>query len=420
MQRSGSVQARRIAGGWVGAWVGAGLLVGGGLVAGRAKAQSFTLTSLHAFSALPSFPPLINSDGADPHAGLVQGIDGNYYGTTPVGGTNGLGTVFKITPTGTLTTLYSFSGPDGGEPLAGLVQDKDGNFYGTTEFGGTNDRGTVYKIAATPTATLNTLYSFSATDLYEANSDGAEPRAGLMLGIDGDLYGTTSLGGNSGDGTVFEIPTTGGILATLHSFSGSDGAAPQAGLVQGGDGNLYGTTVEGGDYRGGTVFTIPTTGGTLTTLYSFSQLSLYNTNSDGAAPYAGLVQSSDGIFYGTTSSGGVNGTGTVFALSPSIIQVASATLVRADAERLQAILVLTNTGSQTVSGLTLTASTLGGSPTLMNLPLKSAASLAPGRSVSISLGFPDSAGGPGQAVILAVSGTYTGGTFTTLNTVTLP
>ncbi len=232
----------------------------------------------------------------------MQGSDGNFYGTAVVGGANGAGTVFKITPGGTLITLYSFGVSDGQSPYGGLVQGSDGNFYGTTEFGGANNgNGTVFKI--TPRGTLTSLYSF-------AGSDGANPHAGLVQGSDGNFYGTTEFGGTgqcaNRCGTVFKI-TPSGTLTTLYDFAGSDGFKPQAGLVQGSDGNFYGTTTGGGANNGkGTVFKI-TPSGTLTTLYSFA-------GSDGAFPQAGLVQGSDGNFYGTTAGGGANFAGTVFRL----------------------------------------------------------------------------------------------------------
>jgi len=246
-------------------------------------------------------------DGEHPAAGLTQGRDGNFYGTTESGGADDAGAVFQITPSGTLTTLYSFTGGDGEFPYAGLVQGSDGNFYGTTVFGGADcldlGCGTVFQI--TPSGTLTTLYIF-------AGSDGANPYAGLVQGSDGNFYGTTKLGGlgpcTGGCGTVFKI-TPSGTLTTLYGFAGSDGEFPYAGLVQGSDGNFYGTTYGGGANSDGTVFKI-TPGGTLTTLYSFA-------SSDGASPIAGLVQGSDGNFYGTTAGGGANSDGTVFKITPS-------------------------------------------------------------------------------------------------------
>jgi uncharacterized repeat protein (TIGR03803 family) len=286
-----------------------------------------------AFTSGPSFTSLHSFDGTDgsfPYSGLVQATDGDLYGTTYAGGANdvscsvgfmsGCGTVFKITPSGTLTTLYSFCSQtnctDGANPYAGLVQATDGNFYGTTQEGGANDVacgsggcGTVFKI--TPTGTLTTLYSFcSQTNC----TDGAVPYAGLVQAIDGNLYGTTYSGGtntdvvcgSSGCGTVFKISPS-GTLTTLYSFcsqSGcTDGANPYAGLIQTHSGDLYGTTLSGvsngvcAPSGCGTVFKI-TTSGALTTLHTFCLQD--DCFLDGALPYAGLVQATNGNLYGTT------------------------------------------------------------------------------------------------------------------------
>ncbi len=281
-----------------------------------------TLTTLYSFCSQPSC-----ADGVEPEAGLVQGADGSFYGTTSNDGSGlyGAGTVFKITPSGTLTTLYSFctqpNCADGYEPEAGLVQGADGNLYGTTWRGGSNGAGTVFKI--TPSGTLTTLYSFCSQPNC---ADGDEPEAGLVQGADGNFYGATWQGGANnypfGSGTVFKI-TPGGTLTTLYSFCSqtecTDGYFPQSGLVQGTDGNLYGTTNYGGAGGEGTVFKI-TPSGTLTTLYSFcSQPNC----ADGTGPVSALVQATDGSFYGTTWHGGANNTqcgygcGTVFKITPT-------------------------------------------------------------------------------------------------------
>jgi uncharacterized repeat protein (TIGR03803 family) len=337
---------------------------------------SGTLTTIYNFCSLPNC-----TDGFNPYDALVQASDGNFYGTTLNGGTNcngGCGTVFKITPAGVLTTLHNFAGPDGSNPYAGLVQANDGNFYGTTLYGGANQEGAVFKI--TPSGTFTTLYSFcgqpgcpdgsypvsglvqaSDGNLYGTTmfggtnihcgpnsdygcgtvfkitlagaptiiynfcsqpncADGYLPTAGLLQGADGNLYGTTYsggafCGGNGGCGTVFKT-TLAGALTSLHSFDGADGLNPFAGLVQGTDGNFYGTTVEGGIYEHcngvgcGTVFRI-TPAGVLTSLHSFcSQLDC----TDGRTPEAGLVQATDGNFYGTTEGGGGDYLGSVFRL----------------------------------------------------------------------------------------------------------
>jgi uncharacterized repeat protein (TIGR03803 family) len=261
----------------------------------------FSITPAGALTTLHSFD---DTDGNSPVAGLIQGANGDFYGTTFQGGANHVGTVFSITAAGSLTTLHSFDGTDGSHPQAGLIQGTTGKFYGTTSGGGANGMGTVFSITAA--GSLVTLYNFCS----QANcADGAGPVAGLVQGTDGKLYGTTNTGGAHADGTVFSI-TTAGALITLHSFRGTDGYAPQSGLVEGTDGKFYGTTYRGGTNSGGTFFRI-TTGGMLATLYSFcSQTGC----ADGQYPEAGLIQGTDGKFYGTTAGAGTN-YGTVFSLT---------------------------------------------------------------------------------------------------------
>jgi uncharacterized repeat protein (TIGR03803 family) len=261
---------------------------------------SGTLTMLHSFD--------LTDDGGVPYSGVVQATNGDLYGTTVVGGPDGYGTVFKIIPSGTLTTLHSFGGTDGGHPQVGLIQATNGNFYGTTYDGGadnscTNGCGTVFKMNAS--GMLTTLHSFNETD-------GSCPWAGLIQAADGDLYGTTNGGGANGGGTVFKI-TLSGALTTLHNFDCVDGCSPQGALVQATDGNFYGETSAGGTYESGTVFKM-TPSDTLTTLYSFCSQAACT---DGGHPYGGLVQATDGNFYGTTSYGGPYQQGTVFNMSPS-------------------------------------------------------------------------------------------------------
>jgi uncharacterized repeat protein (TIGR03803 family) len=267
------------------------------------------------------------TDGYYPEAGLVQATNGNFYGTTYGGGANGYGSVFKITPAGELTTLYSFCSQffpyctDGENPAAGLVQAANGNFYGTTEFGGASagSYGTVFQI--TSGGRLTTLYSFcSQTNC----TDGFDPAAVLVQATNGDLYGTTAAGGancvsDDGCGTVFEI-TLAGALTTLYSFCSqagcADGEYPYAGLMLATNGNFYGTTLYGAanssvTRSAGTVFEI-TPAGNLTTLYSFCS---QGGCTDGESPQGGLVQATDGNFYGTTALGGADEDGVIFSLS---------------------------------------------------------------------------------------------------------
>ena len=253
-----------------------------------------TLTTLASFSG-------INSAGSQ-MGPIIQGADGNLYGTTQGAGANNHGSVFKITPTGTVTFLYNFAFTDGGEP-AGLVQAADGNFYGTTATGGSNGvgAGTVFKI--TPTGYLTTLYNFCAQPNCD---DGGAPMSGLVLATDGNLYGTTSAGGPNAAGTIFQISPA-GVPSVVHSFNGRDGMTPYGGLVQANDGNLYGTTWSGGTTGNGTIFQF-TLAGVLTTLHSF-------TVGDGYNSYATLTQANDGNLYGTTERGGDNDLGTIFQIT---------------------------------------------------------------------------------------------------------
>ena len=246
---------------------------------------------------------LKGTNGANPLFGtLLQGPDGNLYGTTSAGGAHGQGTVFKMTPTGKLATLYDFCSKsncaDGSAPYAGLILASDGNFYGTTQSGGASRNGTVFKI--TPKGALTTLHSFNSRD-------GAMPYAALLQASDGNFYGTTESGGASLLGTIFKM-TPSGTLTTLHSFSSTDGSSPEAPLTQANDGNFYGTTYNGGTEGYGTVFKM-TPAGTLTTLHVFG-------DPDGRAITAGLVQDARGNFYGATTLGGVNGYGSVYSITP--------------------------------------------------------------------------------------------------------
>ena len=256
------------------------------------------LTTLHNFNG---------TDGNGPTGTLIQATDGNFYGTTEGGGPVNQGTVFRITPRGKLTTLYTFTGgADGVAPVAGLIQARDGNLYGTT-WGDAYDNlneGTIFKI--TLSGKLTTLFSFDTTD-------GANPQGGLVQGTDGDFYGATEEGGTYNYGTIFKI-TSKGKLTTLHSFSGgTDGDTPVCTLVQATDGNFYGTAAYDGKYPNfGTVFKI-TPSGKLTTLHNFD--SKDGSYPYGGLIQATSGKFYGATFAGGSSSACEFGCGTVFSMS---------------------------------------------------------------------------------------------------------
>jgi uncharacterized repeat protein (TIGR03803 family) len=276
--------------------------------------------TLYSFSGNGGDPKL-------PYAGLIFDKAGNLYGTTELGGTNNQGTVFEMTPNSgggwSETVLYSFTGnADGGQPYGRLLFDAAGNLYGTTNFGGSTNCsqgcGTVFKLSpASGGWTETVLYAFSGS------SDGRAPNSRLLFDAAGNLYGTTSLGGNvnsvcsSGCGTVFELaPASGGTWkeSVLYAFMGSaDGALPYDGLIFDATGNLYGTTSAAGTSASGVVFKLaPASGGTWTetVLHSFQG------GWDGKYPYANLIIDAAGNLYGTTFQGATPGFGKVFELLP--------------------------------------------------------------------------------------------------------
>lgn len=288
----------------------------------KLTASVFLLLSVLSISALAQVTTLASFDEANgrdpgfPAAAFVQGTNGYLYGTTVAGGANDEGTIFRMSSTGILTTLYSFcSQPgcsDGAVANAGLIQGTDGNFYGTTGLGGTNNLGTIFKI--TPAGGLTTIYRFC---VELGCQGGTNPEAGLLQASDGNFYGTTANGGAYGLGTVFKM-TKAGVVTTVVSFNGANGMNPLFGsLIQGTDGSLYGTTGNGGANTGcgsstgcGTAFRV-TLQGSLTTLYSFcAQLNC----ADGASPFGGLVQGIDGTLFGTATEGGI-GYGTAFRIT---------------------------------------------------------------------------------------------------------
>lgn len=260
----------------------------------------------------------IRGDGINPNAGLLPAHPG-YFGVTFAGGTNNMGTVFKLSPPSsagapwTESILYSFKGSgDAAFPSSELIADQSGNLYGTTTLGGASNSGAVYELspAAGGGYTETVIYSFSGPD-------GTLPAGKLQLDASGVLYGTTAGGGASGEGTVFQLtpglPGASWTESVLYSFSGGspDGGEPSGGVVLGKRGQLYGTAAHGGSHGAGVVFELdpPSLGGgwTQQVLYAFN-------SSDGFAPESGLVLR-QGQAFGTTTQGGLFGAGTVFALT---------------------------------------------------------------------------------------------------------
>jgi uncharacterized repeat protein (TIGR03803 family) len=293
-------------------------------VAAAAALQAQTVNAIFTFDGT-------NGTGIYEGSSLTQGIDGNFYGASITGGADygsgnqGYGTIFKLTPEGVLTTLYNFcSKPncaDGYAPNGTLVQDADGNLYGTTQYGGKGSRagcdglcGTVFKITAQ--GKFTTLYSFCEDGNETECADGIQPFAGLVQGVDGDFYGTTINGGTAcgACGTIFKI-TPSGVFTTLVSFDNKDGAQATAALTLAANGRFYGSTSEGGagSDPSGTFFEM-TEGGELSTSYSYPCCGLDGMFQDPST----LVQASNGDFYGTTKFGNNPNVwlGTVFELTP--------------------------------------------------------------------------------------------------------
>jgi uncharacterized repeat protein (TIGR03803 family) len=256
-----------------------------------------TETVLHSFGG--------TGDGFNPYGGLILANDGNLYGTTGGLQPPNYGKVFKLSTAGTETVFHSFNGSDGAAPVEGnLIQDSNGNLYGVTNEGGGNGAfGSLFKI--------DTLGNYTLLHGFGLGSDGQNPAAGLIFGADGNLYGTTTGGGTHNHGTVFEYNLTQATETVLYSFAaGTDGASPKGALIQDSAGNFYGTTSLGGANGAGTVFK-------LTPQLAESVLYSFGASGDGFAPYAGLIVGTDGNFYGTTLAGGAQGLGTIYEITPA-------------------------------------------------------------------------------------------------------
>jgi uncharacterized repeat protein (TIGR03803 family) len=255
------------------------------------------LTLLHSFGG---------PEGRATQSGLTLGTDGNFYGTTSLGGQYGNGTVFKMTSAGVLTTLYNFiGGDDGGQPGAPPIEGSDGNYYGTTSMGGAvGNTGTIYKL--TPSGTFTTLHSFP----FVAGTFGFPYGNGaLVQGSDGQLYGATFYGGPEGVGTIYRISHS-GIFKTLFNFDGTNGSYSYGPLIEGKDKNFYGTGSNGGSPSGNVVFKITPTG-------KYTVLHYFTCGSDGCNQVGGLTQATDGYLYGTNNLGGARGWGVLFRISTS-------------------------------------------------------------------------------------------------------
>jgi uncharacterized repeat protein (TIGR03803 family) len=274
-----------------------------------------TCAPWHGFTETVLYSFVGTDDGADPTTSLTEGQDGNLYGTASAAGAYGSGgTVFEITTAGVLTVLHSFENGtfSDGSTASGVFQATDGNFYGVTAYGGATGNGTVFRV--TPAGIETILYSF-----VNGNGDGFNPSGNLIQASDGNLYGTAPRGGANGDGAIFKV-TLSGQESILYSFNANanDGYSPGSGVIQASDGSLYGTTPGNGpniNASFGTVFKVSLSGQE-TLVYTF----LGQTVSDGEVPEAGLIQGADGNFYGTTSEGGSGLSGTAFKLTPGGVE----------------------------------------------------------------------------------------------------
>jgi uncharacterized repeat protein (TIGR03803 family) len=356
------------------------------------------MTPAGAFTTLLSFSLGIN--GNQPFAGLIQGSDSNFYGSTEFGGANNFGTIFKVTPAGILTSLLSFDGATNGRfPVANLTQGTDGNFYGATEFGPVgNNFGTVFSM--TPAGALTTLVTFNGTN-------GTFPHGGLLQASDGSFYGaTTGDNGATNFGTIYKV-TPAGTLTTLVTFTGPNGAFPRSYLTLGSDGNFYGATNTGGStyvspssQGNGTIFQM-TPAGILTTLVSSS-------TALGTGPFSGLVQGNDSNFYGVTLAGGASNVGVFFQL----IMVAAPTfnLTAGTYASAQTVTISTTTSGAsiryTTDGSTPTETTgtlysgsisIGATTTLKAIAFLSGDLNSPVTSAAYTINIPPAASGGGGA-----------------------
>jgi uncharacterized repeat protein (TIGR03803 family) len=283
---------------------------------GSTDGTVFELVNNNGTYTLNTLVNFTGGNGANPKAGLIADGNGNLFGTTFEGGISNNGTVFELVNnngTYTLNTLFKFSGNNGSAPVPGLIADANGDLFGTTMQGGPNNDGTVFELVNNNgTYTLNTLVNFTGSG--NVNANGADPVGGLIADANGDLFGTTELGGSYNDGTVFELVNNNGTytLNTLFNFNGGNGADSVGGLIADANGDLFGTTMQGGPNNDGTVFELVNNNGT----YTLNTLVNFN-GGNGQAPEASLIADGNGNLFGTTVQGGPNNDGTVFEITNS-------------------------------------------------------------------------------------------------------
>jgi uncharacterized repeat protein (TIGR03803 family) len=282
-----------------------GTTVTGSASQGPGNGTVFKMDTSGKLTVIHHFTTVVSGDGANPYGGLVLAKDGNLYGTTyssagVTGGGNG-GVIYRITPAGSYTKLWSFTGVEGGMPKSGLIQAKDGLLYGASTKGGYL-AGAVYRAATNGKPSL--LHGFKGPE-------GTQPTCELLQAKDGNFYGTTYSAGPIGFGTIFKLTPTGGF-SVIHEFKGpaaADGSNPIGGLTQTSDGSLFGTTATGGKYNLGSIYKFDPTGN-YSVVYSL-------TVTDGGKPFGNLLLASDGNLYGTTYTAGAKGYGTIFKLTMS-------------------------------------------------------------------------------------------------------
>lgn len=347
------------------------------------------------------------TDGGYPYAGLIRDSAGNLYGTARSGGRWGRGVVYKLDAGGQETVLYSFTGgADGGTPEAGVISDPAGNLYGTASFGGSSGWGVVYKLDRSGQYTV--LHSFTN------GSDGAGPYGGVIRDSAGNLYGTTYSGGTAGAGVAYKIDASGNETVLYTFRNGADGGLPRSGLVIDAAGNLFGTTLIGGWFNNGVVFTLNASG-RQTVLHNFAG------GSDGSNPYSGLVLDPAGNLYGTTYSGGKQGSGTVYRVQapfPPQILVTKTLTRDSRTQQVTVTLRLSNAGGTSAPGVQLSTARIG-AVNATPLP-QSIGTISAEGAAAATVTFPASVGSPGAAVTLTIGGTYVGGSFTSASKVILP